>query len=140
MKLTVLGCAGTFPGPTSGCSAYLLEADGCRVLVDMGNNAVGALQRVGGLLDLDAVVVSHLHADHCIDLVAYAYARRYHPDGPAAPLPVYGPADTQRRICSAFDTPPDDGLEKVYDFRSLEAGRTVIGPFTIDAAPVNHPV
>ncbi len=103
MRLTVLGCAGTFPGPRSGCSSYLVEHDGFRLLLDAGNGAVGALQRHGGLLDLDAVLLSHLHADHCVDLVAYAYARIYPPAGPPPPLPVYGPGGTEERLVRVFD-------------------------------------
>ena len=85
MRLTVLGCAGTFPGPLSGCSSYLVEQDGFRLLLDAGNGAVSALQRAADLLAVDAVLLSHLHADHCLDLVAYSYARRYHPEGPLPP-------------------------------------------------------
>lgn len=140
MRLTVLGCAGTFPGPASGCSSYLVEQDGFRLLLDVGPGAIGALQRCGGLLDVDAALVSHLHADHCLDLVPYAYARRYHPRHRPPPLPVYGPPRTAGRICASFDVPPPDRLESVYDWRVTTAGRTEIGPFTVDLARVNHPV
>ena len=49
MRLTVLGCAGSFPGPESACSAYLVEADGFRLLVDFGTGSLSALQRYSGL-------------------------------------------------------------------------------------------
>jgi ribonuclease BN (tRNA processing enzyme) len=140
VELTVLGCAGTFPGPSSPCSSYLLEHDGFRLVVDMGAGSLGALQRHVGLLDVDAVYVSHLHADHCIDLVAYSYARRYHPDGVPPVLPVYGPAGTRERICNSFETPPRDGLLDVYDFREVEVGSRTIGPFRVDTVRSNHPV
>ena len=140
MKLTVLGNAGTFPGPDSPCSSYLVEHDGFRLVLDLGAGAVGQLQRHVGLLDLDAVYLSHLHADHCLDLVGYSYARRLHPDGGSPPLPVYGPAGTAARICAAFDTPPPDGLREVYDFREVPIGQREIGPFTVTSARMNHPV
>ena len=140
MRLTVLGCAGTFPGPESPCSGYLVEHDGFRLVVDLGAGALGALQRHIGLLDVDAVYVSHLHADHCIDLVAYSYARRYHPDGVPPQLPVYGPAGTAKRICDSFEAPPTDGLLDVYDFREVPAGTQVIGPFTVTTVVTNHPI
>ncbi len=140
MRLTVLGCAGTFPGPASPCSGYLVEHDGYRLLVDLGAGALGQLQRHIGLLDVDAVYVSHLHADHCIDLVAYSYARRYHPDGVPPQLPVYGPAGTAERICNAFEEPPADGLLDVYDFREVPPGEQQIGPFTVRTVRSNHPV
>jgi ribonuclease BN (tRNA processing enzyme) len=140
VRLTVLGCAGTFPSPDSPCSGYLVEHDGFRLVLDLGAGSLGALQRHIGLLDVDAVYLSHLHADHCIDLVAYSYARRYHPAGVPPPLPVYGPRGTQRRICDSFEAPPRDGLLDVYDFREIEPGSLQIGPFAVTTARTNHPV
>jgi ribonuclease BN (tRNA processing enzyme) len=140
MRLTVLGCAGTFPGPESPCSGYLVEHEGFRLVVDLGAGALGQLQRHCGLLDVDAVYVTHLHADHCIDLVAYSYARRYHPDGVPPVLPVYGPLGTRARIHSSFEAPPVDGLLDVYDFRTSTPGVQQIGPFTVTTAIMNHPV
>jgi ribonuclease BN (tRNA processing enzyme) len=140
VRLTVLGCAGTFPGPESPCSGYLVEHDGFRLVLDLGAGALGALQRHIGLLDVDAVYLSHLHADHCIDLVAYSYARRYHPDGIPPALPVYGPAGTQKRICDSFEAPPRDGLLDVFDFREVAPGSLQIGPFAVTTVRTSHPI
>jgi ribonuclease BN (tRNA processing enzyme) len=140
VRLTVLGCAGTFPGPASPCSAYLVDHDGYRLLIDLGSGALGQLQRHVGLLDVDAVYVSHLHADHCIDLVAYSYARRYHPGGMPPRLAVYGPSGLAGRICAAFEEAPVDGLLDVYEFREVPVGTRQIGPFTITTARTNHPI
>ena len=141
MKLTVVGCAGTFPGPTSPCSAYLVEQDGFKLLLDMGNGSLGALQRCAGLLDLDAVVISHHHADHCLDLVPYTYVRRYHPDGEQSALGVFGPTGLRERICNAFEAPPADMLNSVYDFYDTPAGTEHrVGPFTLTYARTNHPI
>ena len=136
----MLGCSGTFPGPVSPCSGYLVEQDGYRLVLDLGSGALGALQRHIDLLDVDAVYVSHLHADHCIDLVAYSYARRYHPKGLPPPLPVYGPAGTEDRLCAAYEEPPADGLLDVYDFREVGPGRHQLGPFTVTTALTHHPI
>ncbi|MCW2667541.1 MAG: beta-lactamase protein [Frankiales bacterium] len=140
MELTVLGCSGTFPGPVSPCSGYLVEHDGFRLVLDLGAGALGALQRHIGLLDVGAVYVSHLHADHCIDLVAYSYARRYHPGGMPPRLPVYGPEGLAARLCAAFENPPVDGLQDVFDFHEVRVGRQQIGPFTVTTARTNHPI
>ena len=56
MRLTVVGCSGSYPGPDSPASCYLLEADDAdgrtwRVLLDLGNGALGALQRYVDPLD-----------------------------------------------------------------------------------------
>ncbi|MDT4924242.1 MAG: hypothetical protein QOG01_1955, partial [Pseudonocardiales bacterium] len=70
MKVTVLGCSGSVPGPDSAASGYLIEAEGYRLLLDLGHGAFGALQRYVQPTDVDAIVISHLHPDHCIDLTA----------------------------------------------------------------------
>jgi ribonuclease BN (tRNA processing enzyme) len=68
MRLTIVGCSGSYPGPESPASCYLLESDDgertWRVLVDFGNGALGALHKYVDPLTIDAVLVSHLHADH----------------------------------------------------------------------------
>lgn len=141
MKLTIVGCAGTFPGPDAACSSYLLEHDGFRLLVDAGNGSTGALQRSCGLLDIDAVMLSHLHGDHYLDLITYTYARRYHPDGSPGPIPVHGPSDIVEHISGAFGRPVDDLLAAVYDFHPASGpGHVGIGPFDIELGRVNHPV
>ena len=97
VRLTIIGCSGSFPGPDSPASCYLMEADGFRLLLDLGNGALGPLQRHTGLYDIDAVCLSHLHADHCLDLTAYWVARTYAPDGAPPRIPVLGPAGTAQR-------------------------------------------
>jgi ribonuclease BN (tRNA processing enzyme) len=141
MKLTVIGSAGTFPGPASGCSSYLLEEDGFRMLLDVGNGSTGALQEACGLLGPDAVVVSHLHGDHYLDLVTYTYARRYHPDGAAPVLPVYGPSKIHDAMLRAYGKGIDSLLDEVYEFHPVDHDQVVgIGPFEVDLRRVNHPV
>lgn len=140
MRLTVLGCAGSFPGPGVPCSGYLVEHSGFRLLLDFGNGALGELQRRAGLLDVDAVVLSHLHGDHCLDMCAYAVVRRLHPAGRPTRLPVYGPAGTAGRLAAAYDPFAREGLGDVYSFTKIENGSREIGPFTVTFARVNHPV
>jgi ribonuclease BN (tRNA processing enzyme) len=140
MRLTVVGCAGSFPGPDSAASCYLLEADGFRLAVDLGNGALGALQKYAGLFDIDAVCLSHLHVDHCVDLYSYAVARAYAPGGAREPIPVYGPAGTCERIGLLHGPNGDDGLMKRFSFVTLAPGTIEIGPFRVTTAHVNHPV
>jgi len=141
VRLTVLGCSGTFPGPDSPCSGYLVEHEGYHLVLDLGNGALGHLQRHVDLLAVDAVQVSHLHADHCLDLVAYSYARRYHPAGPPPALPVHGPRGLAQRVAGAYEAPPADGLDEVYAFSEVTPGATYrLGPFEVTTARVEHPV
>jgi ribonuclease BN (tRNA processing enzyme) len=101
MRLTMVGCSGSMPGPHSAASCYLLEADGFRLVVDLGNGAVGALQRYTALNRVDAVALSHLHADHCLDMCPLWIARKYSDEDPLRPIPVYAPAGAAERIARA---------------------------------------
>ncbi|HEY0699231.1 MAG TPA: MBL fold metallo-hydrolase [Micromonospora sp.] len=139
MRLTVLGCAGSFPGPESACSAYLVEADGFRLLMDFGTGSLSALQRYASLTAVDAILLTHLHCDHVLDAASYVVVRRYAPDGPCPPLPVYAPAGAPDRIAAAYSL--DEGpLDDVYTFYGLQPGSFPIGPFTVTVDRVNHPV
>ncbi|MFD6418856.1 MBL fold metallo-hydrolase [Streptomyces sp. NPDC060194] len=142
MKLTVVGCSGSFPSADSACSSYLVEADGFRLLLDMGNGALGELQRHCGLYDLDAIFLSHLHADHCIDMAAYFVVRYYRPDGGRCePIPVLGPEGTEERLTSAHaSTPHEHAMSEVFDFHTLKSGSFDIGPFSVRTERVSHPV
>ena len=140
MRLTVIGCAGSFPGPDSPASCYLLEHDGFRLVLDLGNGALSALQRHVSLADIDAIALSHLHADHCLDLCGLYVAQRYHPDGPRPRIPVWGPRGTAQRLARAYDLAEEPGMTGEFDFHDLVQGEHAIGPFTVTAARVNHPV
>ncbi len=144
LRLTVVGCSGSFPGPDSPASCYLLEAehDGrlWRILLDLGNGALGALQKYVDPLTLDAVLLSHLHADHCLDLCGYYVLRKYHPAGAAPPLPVWGPAGAAERMAHAYDLPVDPGMTHEFSFRDHPVEPFTVGPFTVQAVPVVHPV
>src|SRR5690606_14164859 len=141
MRLTVLGCSGSFPGPDGPASSYLLEVDGFRVVLDMGNGAVSRLQEEGWLYGVDAVLLSHLHADHCLDLCSYYVARKYHPDGAKPRIPVYGPPGVQARMDSAYKYPEPAGLAETFDFREWrEGGSYDVGPLRVTVRHVWHPV
>jgi ribonuclease BN (tRNA processing enzyme) len=142
MQLTVVGCSGSFPGPDSPTSCYLLEAEGFRLVVDMGNGTLGALQRYADMFGIDAICLSHLHADHCVDLGSYWVARQYAPGGPKPPIPVYGPAATAERVAEVLGSGHHGtgSVRERFDVHGLAPGRLEIGPFRITAERMNHPV
>lgn len=139
MRLTVLGCAGSFPGPESACSAYLVEEDGFRLLIDFGSGSLSALQRYAGLRAVDAILLTHLHCDHMLDACTYVVVRRYDPGGPLPALPVYAPAGAPDRIAAAYSQ-EEGPVDDVYTFYGLQPGTFPIGPFSVTVDRVNHPV
>ena len=84
MLLTVLGCSGSIPGPGAAASGYLLDADGFTLALEFGNGVLSRFQEERPLFSMDALVLSHLHPDHCIDVSSLYVARKYHPSPPAA--------------------------------------------------------
>lgn len=123
MRLTIVGCAGSYPGPDSPASCYLLQAEDpgepgrtWSVLLDLGNGALGALQRYVDPLAVDAVLLSHLHADHCVDMTSYYVLRKYHPSGTQPKIPVWGPKGTARRLAKAYDLPRKPGMREEFEF------------------------
>jgi ribonuclease BN (tRNA processing enzyme) len=139
MKLTVIGCSGSIPGPDSPASSYLVEHDGYRIVVDLGHGSLGGLQRHMALSDVDAVVLSHLHADHCIDLTALYVAHRYGGYPFSGPVPVYGPSSTAAHIAAAYGMSSTKPMQSAFTFRELSRVAS-IGPFRVRAQPVAHPV
>jgi ribonuclease BN (tRNA processing enzyme) len=116
-----------------------VEAEGFRLVIDLGNGALGAVQRYAGIGEIDAICLSHLHGDHCLDLGAYAVARHYGPDGDLPPIPVYGPRGTAERLAPVFGLVAEE-LSDRFTFRPLDPGPLRIGPFAVTTAHMNHPV
>lgn len=147
MLLTVLGCAGSAPGPNAPTSGYLLEAEGFLLGVELGNGALAALQAIRDPFALDALVFSHLHPDHCADFSALTVLRRYHPtplrDPRAHRLPVYGPSESHSRFIAAYSPDAADracaDLSDVFEFRTLTPNTVHIGPFAVTVIQAVHP-
>ncbi|MEE1620823.1 MBL fold metallo-hydrolase [Zafaria sp. J156] len=146
MKLTIVGCTGSFPGPGSPASCYLVTAhDGqrpWRVLLDLGSGSLGVLQRYMDLRDIDAVFLSHLHPDHCMDLCGLHVAVHWDPAGWGRErITVWGPEATADRMATAYGLELDPGMHEDFDFRHWTAREPVrLGPFTITAHEARHPV
>jgi ribonuclease BN (tRNA processing enzyme) len=146
VRLTVVGCSGSFAGPSSPASSYLVRADdGGRtwsVLLDLGSGALGALQRHLDPADLDAVFVSHLHPDHCVDICGLYVTRKYRPAGPLpGPLPVHAPQGAEQRFALMYHGLEHEGMSGELAVHELaDAQVTEVGPLRVTAYRVNHPV
>src|ERR671929_490222 len=133
MRITVLGKSPAWEDADGACSGYLVEGGGARVLLDCGPGVFGKLRRFVDYVDVDAVVISHLHADHIFDLVPYSYALVYAPrqqpvpvdrwpgtDTPARPVlhAPPGARDFFRRVVGAWGN--EDLIEKAFDLREYD--------------------
>ncbi len=147
----MVGCSGSVPGPRSAASCYLVEAEGpdgdggsrtWRVLLDLGSGALGPLQQYLDPRDLDAVLLSHLHPDHFLDLCGLYVMIKYAPrQGPVRRVPVWGPAGTAVRLAQAYGLAPAGGMSAELDVREWQDGEPVlVGPLTVTPIRVEHPV
>ena len=134
MRLTVLGKSPSWQDAGGACSGYLIEDGDTAVLLDCGNGVFAKLRERMDYIDVDAVVISHLHADHFLDLVPYSYALTYAPRQQPVPVDRWPGTDTPARPVS---TPrraprhvppgggawgPEDLIENAFDLREYEAG------------------
>jgi ribonuclease BN (tRNA processing enzyme) len=108
-------------------------------VLDLGNGALGVLQRYAELFGIDAICLSHLHADHCVDLGAYWVARQYTAEGPRPSIPVYGPPGTAERV-AGFGGEGVAAVQARFDFVDHVPGPVEVGPFRITTEHMNHPV
>ncbi|PRW62887.1 MBL fold metallo-hydrolase [Actinopolyspora mortivallis] len=146
MKLTILGCSGSIPGPTTPASGYLVESGDTGVLLDLGNGTLGTLQRFVDPFRPEALLLSHLHPDHCADFGALTVLRRYHPAPPYDPrerrLPVFAPPEAPDRLAALYAPNAAErattDLSDVFDFRPVPEVPVRVGPFEITAFPLEH--
>lgn len=132
MRLTVLGCSGSYPGPGEACSGYLVQAAGRNVVFDLGSGSLANLQRHIELADIDAVVLSHRHPDHWMDLTGLRVAWKYGLGREG--LPVCGTAETRERADALCD-----GVSPTFDWRDTYDGAVFdVGDLQLRLARTDH--
>lgn len=142
MRITVLGKSPAWQDAGGACSGYLVEDDDDCLLLDCGNGVFAKLREACDFTCVDAVVISHLHADHFIDLVPYAYALAYSPQSCAAGRrPVLhappGARETFRRITGAWDA--EELIEQAFELREYDpAGELTVGALRVRFHEVPH--
>ncbi|WP_329278322.1 MBL fold metallo-hydrolase [Streptomyces sp. NBC_00691] len=140
LRITVLGSATPYPRPGNACSGYLVEGGGARVWVDAGSGTLAELQRHVALGDVDAVWISHLHADHSADLLTFFYALLYAGLGTALPVPLFGPAGIAGRLAGFLTSGPERSpVEKAFRVEELHDAHVVrVGGLTLTSRAVEH--
>jgi ribonuclease BN (tRNA processing enzyme) len=152
LRITVLGKSPSWQDAGGACSGYLIETERTKVLLDCGNGVFAKLREHVDYTDIDAVIISHLHADHFLDLVPYSYALIYAPkqqpvpvhiwkgtDNPARPRLIAPPGarETFRQVVGAWGN--DDLIESAFQIEEYEAGDEVeVGDLRATFHPVPH--
>jgi ribonuclease BN (tRNA processing enzyme) len=152
VRITVLGKSPSWQDADGACSGYLVEEHGRCLLLDCGNGVFSKLRRFRDYVAVDAVVISHLHADHFLDLVPFAYALTYAPrqqpvpvdrwpgtDSPARPI-LYAPqgaTETFRRVVGAWGN--EDLIENAFELREYEPAEALdVGTLRVRFHEVPH--
>jgi ribonuclease BN (tRNA processing enzyme) len=138
-RLVVLGSCGAWPEPGRACSGFVLEHGGTRVVLDLG---YGTLPRLLALLGssaadgIDAVIVTHAHPDHMVDVHGLFRARWFGRRGAPA-IPLFAPQPVWARLVSLEDD-GEDVVRRVFDWSPLPAGSRAIGPLRLDSMLLPH--
>ncbi len=141
MRITVLGKSPSWPDAGGACSGYLVQAGAYTLLLDCGTGVFAALRQVVDYLAVDAVLISHLHSDHFVDLVPYSYALLHGPRSrghrPVALHAPPGARDVFRGMVAAWSDP--ELIPGAFDLSEYNPGRALaLGPLTVHFAEVPH--
>lgn len=144
MKLTILGCSGSTGAPNNPASGYFIDVPGAPgVLMDCGPGALAKLQDYANPAE-QHLVLSHLHADHCLDVPSLIVWRRYHPTAPSSARHfLLGPSNTIDHI-GRMTLEARNGLDDMSDTFAFTAWQDrvpqILDRVTVTPYPVIHPV
>ncbi len=139
-RLTVLGSCGGWPEPGRACSGYVLDHDQTRTVLDLGYGTFPRLLTLlgkAGTESIDAIVITHAHPDHAVDLHALLRLRWFTRRN-APPIPLYAPDDVIQLLAGLEDRHDDSAVAAVFDFHPLPAAPYRIGPLTLESRLLPH--
>lgn len=139
MNVTVLGAGASFPRPGGACSGFLVSEGDSHVWVDAGNGTFSRLTEVISLDDLDALILTHVHADHIADVLPLMYALALDSNAREEPLPLYAPGPIDKGVALFLGGASREMFTRVFDHRPI-AGKINVGNLEIEPFRTNHPV
>jgi ribonuclease BN (tRNA processing enzyme) len=143
LQVTVAGSSCSIPRQDRACSSYLLQDGKLAVAVDFGSGAFANMRAHADYDRLDAIVISHMHADHFLDLIPLRYALKYGSKRRAARLPLWMPPDGVamfRALVGAFASEGNgDFLDECFVVREFDPGKALeLGAGTLRFAHTTH--
>lgn len=140
MRLRVLGSSGGYPIPGNPSTGFLLEHGDARIWIDAGSGTFAELQKAADFTRLDAIFLSHCHADHCADVYPLHVAVRYGIGG-GLRLPVYGPPGTRETLAGLLMDGGWESLGEAFDFHVVDAGGTAeVAGVRFSFLRMDHPI
>jgi ribonuclease BN (tRNA processing enzyme) len=152
VRITVLGKSPSWQDAGGACSGYLVQDEDFTLLLDCGNGVFSKLRRFCDYIEVDAVLISHLHADHILDLVPFSYALTYAPR--QQPVPVAGWPGTSDPARPSLRAPRgaramfrqlvgcwgnEDLIENAFTLSEYDVSDELqIGPFAVRFCEVPH--
>jgi ribonuclease BN (tRNA processing enzyme) len=134
VELTVLGCSGSYGAPAGGaCSGYLVRAGDANIWMDCGNGSFANLQQHIDPAELTAVVITHGHADHCVDIYGLHVFDRYGIN--RGGLPVYAPEGLEPVLETLVGT-----FGGTFDWHTVGDGdKVTVGEAALCFSRTDHP-
>ncbi len=140
MQLTILGSNGTYPTAGRPASGYLLRTAATSLWIDAGSGTFAALQEFVDPLVLDAVVISHVHPDHSVDLLAFYHFARFGPRQ-RSQIPVLAADLVEERLAGFLAADADHPFRTTFEFRTVGDGDSAaVGDVELRFATTAHPV
>jgi len=142
VRLTVLGRWSPYPPAEGACPGYLVEAAGQRILIDCGTGVLANLQRVASVFDLSALVITHLHPDHVLDLFVLKQALEFGrlPEV-APPLRFFGPPEAMNTLPAWMGEESGAAFRERFNFLPIVGGTAArIGPLVLRFGATAHTV
>ena len=138
MRLTVLGCSGTWPNDGTATSGYLVQHDGFNLYLDAGTGTLANLQEHIRISDIDAIAITHEHPDHFVDLYPTFYALHY--GGLGRPgLPLFVPLGFSRKLADLVSEESQTAMRQAFDLREVTPGEGFeLGPFRVETELMEH--